>query len=161
MLNKEKKPKYNVGMYVGSFDPFTIGHYSILQQAIELFDDVVVCVAENINKQRRFNIRNTLSAIRSIVPKNIQVTTSKELMVDVCRVYDCKYLIRGLRNTSDYLYEESLYQMYKELDKDLRVIYLRSDNNISSSFVYELYKRGKNIDKYVPYSPNLLEEKTE
>lgn len=141
-------------LYIGSFDPFTIGHYEVLKQAEELFDKVVIIVSSNSNKKRRFNIVDCSHAI-STVTNNV-VTTSEDLTTDLAEKYNCDYLIRGLRNTSDYLYEEQLAQMYKELNPNLRVVYFRANNNISSTFVYELYKRGLPIDKYLPYDKRLL-----
>lgn len=141
-------------LYIGSFDPFTIGHYEVLKQAEELFDEVVIIVSSNPNKKRRFNIIDCSHTITTIT--NNIVTTSEDLTTDLVKQYNCDYLIRGLRNTSDYLYEEQLAQMYKELNPNLKVVYFRANNNISSTFVYELYKRGLPIDKYLPYDKRLL-----
>lgn len=147
-------------LYIGSFDPFTIGHYEVLKQAEELFDEVHVYVSHNENKKRRFNVIDCAYAIKQIgdlkgSTKN-NVGESDILTTDLAKELNCSYLIRGLRNTSDYLYEEQLAQMYKELNPNLKVVYFRANNNISSTFVYELYKRGLSIDKYLPYDKELL-----
>lgn len=147
-------------LYIGSFDPFTIGHYEVLKQAEELFEEVHVYVSHNENKKRRFNVIDCAYAIKQIddlkdSTKN-NVGESDILTTDLARELNCDYLIRGLRNTSDYLYEEQLSQMYKELNPNLKVVYFRANNNISSTFVYELYKRGLAIDKYLPYDSHLL-----
>ena len=141
-------------LYIGSFDPFTIGHYEVLKQAEELFDKVLIVVSNNSSKKRRFSSIACGSAIATLTD-NV-VMTSEELTTDLMKQYKCDYLIRGLRNTSDYLYEEQLAQMYKELNPNLKVVYFRANNNISSTFVYELYKMGLSIDKYLPYDKDLL-----
>lgn len=150
-------------LYIGSFDPFTIGHYEVLKQAEELFDKVYVYVSNNPQKKRRFSTISCAWAIKQIpdlkdsTKENIG-ETDDILTTDLMRELDCNYLVRGLRNTSDYLYEEQLLQMYKELDRTIKVVYLRASNNISSTFVYELYKRNLPIQRYLPYPVDLLGE---
>ena len=143
-------------LYIGSFDPFTNGHYEILKQAEDLFSEVIICFATNPKKKRRFSQLTCANALNHLDKKRI-IISSNDLTPNIMKEYNCKYLIRGLRNTSDYLYEEQLYQMYKELDKDFKCIYLRG-NNISSTFVWELYKRDLDVSNYLPYNINYLRE---
>jgi pantetheine-phosphate adenylyltransferase len=144
-------------LYIGSFDPFTNGHYEVLKQAEELFDEVIICIARNPKKKRRFTELTCGNALNFMDGKKRTVVQSDDLTVNIMKQYGCKYLIRGLRNTSDYLYEEQLFQMNKEMDKDFKVVYLRG-NNISSTFVYELYRRDMNIQPYIPYAKSHLRE---
>lgn len=145
-------------LYIGSFDPFTNGHYEILKQAEQLFGEVIICFARNLNKKRRFSAITCANAINHIDNKKRTIIHSDELAPYIMEEWNCEYLIRGLRNTSDYLYEEQLFQMYKEIKPDIKVVYLRG-NNISSTFVYELFKRDMDIvENYIPYSINHLRE---
>lgn len=144
-------------LYIGSFDPFTNGHYEILKQAEEIFSEVIICIARNPKKKRRFSEVTCANAIMHLDDKKRKIIYSDELTPYLMEEFNCDYLIRGLRNTSDYLYEEQLYQMYKELKPDFKVIYLRG-NNISSTFVYELYQRDMDITKYIPYDTNYLRD---
>lgn len=145
-------------LYIGSFDPFTNGHYEILKQAEEIFDEVIICFARNLTKKRRFSAITCANALNHIDGKKRTIIHSDDLAPYIMEEWNCKYLIRGLRNTSDYLYEERLFEMYKEIKPDMKCIYLRG-NNISSTFVYELYKRDLDIvEKYIPYSINYLRE---
>lgn len=145
-------------LYIGSFDPFTIGHYEVLKQAEELFDEVIICFARNINKKRRFSALTCANAINHIDGKKRKIIHSDELTPYIMEEENCEYLIRGLRNTSDYLYEENLYQMYKQIKPEIKCVYLRG-NHVSSTFVYELYKRDMDmITKYIPYDINFLRE---
>ena len=145
-------------LYIGSFDPFTIGHYEILKQAEELFSEVVICIARNLDKKRRFSELTCANALRHIDGKNRTVVFSDKLATDVAKEYGCKYIIRGLRGGSDYIYEENLTKQYKLLDKDIKIIYLTSESPVSSSFVYELWKREQDVSKYLPYETNHLKE---
>ena len=73
------------------------------------------------------------------------------LVADYCKERDICYLVRGLRNTSDYLYEENIAKINSTINPDLKTIYFRSNNDvISSSMVRELAKYGKDVSKYVP-----------
>lgn len=142
-------------LYIGSFDPFTIGHYEVLKQAKEIFDDVIVVIADNSNKRKYFDINSRIYAIKQIHDK---VYFSDKDIDELVKDFGCDYVIRGLRNTSDYLYEEQLAQMYKELNPNLKIVYFRANNTISSTFVRELHKRKKDISKYIPYNVDLIED---
>jgi pantetheine-phosphate adenylyltransferase len=142
-------------LYIGSFDPFTNGHYDVLKQAEELFDDIVIVIAENPSKKRRFDMIRCSNAIETITKHNIVYSSS--LTTDIMNYYECDYLIRGLRNTTDYLYEEALIKQYRMLKPDIKVVYFRASTDISSSFIYELYKRNKDVSPYVPYDKKYLD----
>lgn len=145
-----------LALYAGSFDPFTNGHLDVLKEACDIFDKVYLCIADNSAKKRqttsvrmKFRIEDTL---KEIGISNCEVIISKDKMIaDVCKELNVKYLIRGLRNTSDYLYEENIAKINKELNSELKTIYIRGENDcISSSMVRELLLYHKDISKYVP-----------
>lgn len=145
----------NNALYIGSFDPFTEGHMNVYAQASTLFDKVYVCIAANPGKCRRFTLESSMKAAAFAIGE--PVCSSYGLATDILESLDCQYLIRGLRNTSDYLYEEQLCWAYKQLKPDVKMVYLKGDNFVSSSFVWELYKNHKDISKYVPYAPEMLQ----
>ena len=142
-------------LYIGSFDPFTSGHYDILKQAEEIFDEIIIVVANNPQKKRRIDADICAYAIQSITKNEVKV--SNALTTDLMKYYQCDYLIRGLRNTTDYLYEENLIKQYKLLNPNIKVVYFRTEKDISSTFVYELIKRDKPINDYLPYSIDKLD----
>ena len=144
-----------IAVYAGSFDPFTNGHLSIVKEAAEIFDKVYICIAVNANKQRF----TSQDAMKMAISKCLQnnglnnciVIGWSGLVAEACRKLDAKYLIRGLRGTSDYLYEETIAKINKEINPDLKTVYFRAENDVvSSSLVRELLKYEKKIDKYVP-----------
>lgn len=146
-------------LYAGSFDPFTNGHLSIVEKASELFDEVVIGIADNSNKKRNIDIWAMHDAIRESVKHldNVIVITISGLIADYCKKKDITYLIRGLRNTSDYLYEENIAKINNEINPDLKTIYFRADNDvISSSMIRELNAYGKDVSKFVPEEVNKL-----
>lgn len=149
-----------IAVYAGSFDPFTTGHYDILMQAADIFDQVYIVIAINSEKERRTNITSVERKLLELTMENnnVQIAFWNQLIVDFCDGVGAKYLIRGLRDTTDYLYEENIAKINRELNSNIKTIYFRANNEtISSSMVYELYKHGKDIQKYLPYNASTLE----
>lgn len=145
--------KFKKALYAGSFDPFTNGHLSVVEKGAELFDELVIGIAINSHKKRKTDIYDMKEAIREQFKhyKNVSVVTIESLVADYCMKKDICYLIRGLRNTSDYLYEENIAKINNEINPNLRTIYFRADNDvISSSMIKELNEHGKDVSKFVP-----------
>lgn len=144
-------------IYAGSFDPFTIGHLSVLKEASCLFDKIIVAIADNPDKRRRINSDLMLKGIQKSVSEldfgpKIQVIKFDGLIADLAEKENTKYLIRGIRNGIDYEYEENLAKINESFG--LKTIYIRAGylSHVSSSMVMELYKYGRDISQYVPAS---------
>lgn len=143
-------------VYAGSFDPFTTGHLFILKESAKLFDQVDVLICSNPDKPNRFTNADKMWDVLEDICKrerlhNVNVTTWDRLVADYCKSDNATYLIRGLRNTSDYLYEENIAAFNSEVFPELRTIYIRaSDNVVSSTLVRELYKHDQPVSKYLP-----------
>lgn len=144
-----------IGFYSGSFDPFTNGHLHIIKTASKVFDKVIVGIGINYQKKRRFDSLLMKYAIEKTLKNeqlhNVEVITYNSLTVDIALKYNSNFLIRGLRNDTDYAYEENLSQVNQELS-DLDTIYFRAGNLdfISSSIVAELISYNKDVSKYLP-----------
>ena len=144
--------KTKKALYAGSFDPFTNGHLSIVEKSAELFDEIVVGIADNAKKIRNTDIHQMYYAISNQLKHldNVSVAIITGLVADYCQKENITYLVRGLRNTSDYLYEENIAKINNEINPDLKTVYFRADNDvISSSMIRELVKHNKDISKYV------------
>ena len=149
-----------IAIYAGSFDPFTNGHYDIFKQANELFDMIYLVFADNPSKTRSYHINDMIKAVNYYLQdqyiEGYEILPSDDLISDLAREFNANYLIRGLRNPNDYIYEENIAKINKELNPDLNTIYFRADNEIiSSTMVKELHGYGKDISKYV--NPYVLE----
>lgn len=146
--------KLKKALYAGTFDPFTNGHLDIALQAAELFDELIIGVTENSNKKRTTDMYDMAYAMcnQFMGYYNIRVVALENALVaDYCKTHDIGYLVRGLRNTSDYLYEENIAKINSTINPDLKTIYFRSNNDvISSSMVRELAKYGKDVYQFVP-----------
>lgn len=142
-------------LYAGSFDPFTNGHLSIVEKSAELFDEVIIGIACNSNKERCTSSEYMKDAITELLENlnlnNVIVVTINGLIADYCEKQHVDYLVRGLRDTSDYLYEENIAKINNEINPNLKTIYFRADNDvISSSMVRELWRYGKSVSQYIP-----------
>jgi len=143
-------------LYPGSFDPITKGHINIIDQASDLFDEVVVAILVNPSKKiSMFSLEQRLEIIKEIFKDNdkIKVVSGYGAAVDIAILNECKAIIRGLRGLSDYDYEVQLAQINKDIsDNKVNTICLFADKEyqfISSSMVKEVFNLGKDIDKYV------------
>ena len=145
-------------LYPGSFDPITKGHMNIINQASDLFDEVVVAILVNPSKKiSMFSLEQRLEIIKEIFKDNnkIKVVSGTGAAVDIAILSECKAIIRGLRGLSDYDYEVQLAQINKDISNNkVNTICLFADKEyqfISSSMVKEVFNLGKDIDKYVDH----------
>lgn len=154
------------GLFAGSFDPYTLGHHAVVTKASRLFDEVYVLVGFNTAKKRTFDPEDMKVAIEKALARdgiqNCRVVTYCGMVADYCAENGINFLIRGLRNSMDYDYEESIAQVNKLLNPELESIYLRADDTaVSSSMVRELLTFHKDVSRYVPASVlELVKEKT-
>ena len=142
-------------IYPGSFDPFTNGHLDVVKKASELFRVVFIVIANNKNKIRNYDSDRMCEAIREVLRKNkiinCQVITHDGLISELMKQWNIKYLIRGLRNTMDYNYEENIAEVNRLINPNIEYVYFRADNSvISSSMVRELHSFGQDVSQYVP-----------
>lgn len=146
-------------LYPGSFDPITKGHMNIIEQASNLFDEVVVAVLQNSSKKKSmFTIEERLEMLEKLYERinNVKIVTGTGAAVDIAMLNECKAIIRGLRSLSDYDYEVQLHQINKEISNDkVNTICLFADKEyqfVSSSIVKEVFGLDKDISRYVdPY----------
>lgn len=142
-------------IYPGSFDPFTNGHLDVVKKSAALFDKVVVAIGVNAGKKRNYDIEGMKKAIEQVLVDNgilnCEVCYYSGLVAEYAKENDIAYMIRGLRNTTDYNYEENIAEVNKLINPDLEYVYFRAENvGISSSMVRELLSYGKDVSKYVP-----------
>ncbi len=143
-------------LYPGSFDPITKGHMNIVEQACNLFDEVIIAVMQNpLKKSGLFTLEERMEIIKELYQgmNKVKVISGSGAAVDVASYNECKAIIRGLRSLSDYDYEVQLQQMNKEIsDNKINTICLFADKEyqfVSSSMVKELLNLDKDISRYV------------
>ena len=143
-------------LYPGSFDPMTKGHMNIVEQAVDLFDEVIIAVMHNPSKNSGlFNLEERMEIIKELYKKinNVRVISGSGAAVDIALLNECKAIIRGLRSLSDYDYEVQLQQVNKEISNNrVNTICLFADKEyqfVSSSMVKEVLNLDKDISRYV------------
>jgi len=144
-----------VALFPGSFDPITLGHYDIIQRASELFDKIVVAIGSNSTKPRFFSVEKCLDMIRAVFEENrkIEVISYDVLTVDLCQSMDIRYIVRGIRNVSDFEFERSLADMNRTINPDVETVFFDSKPEylpISSTIVREIYRNGGDVSAFMP-----------
>ena len=146
-----------IGVYPGSFDPFTIGHLDVLKSASQLFDQVYAAVLLNKNKQYSFTVEERMEMLQKAVEqegfRNVRCGHFTGLLVDYVRSVNANFIVRGLRATSDFEYEFQIDAVNSHLDPRIRTIYVMSSpahSFLSSSNVKEIAYWGGSIAGLVP-----------
>ena len=143
-----------IAVFPGSFDPFTIGHQSIVRRAAELFDKIIIAIGINDKKQSTHSEQERITQIKKAVKdiENIEVISYHGLTVDVCKQYDAKYLLRGVRSFTDFEYEQNMADINRKIAGIETVILftLPEHASIRSSVVRELDKYGYDTTDFLP-----------
>ena len=146
-----------VALFPGSFDPFTKGHEDIVLRGLQLFDEIIIAIGYNSGKsQRYFKIELMVERIKEtfVAYSNIKVQTFSELTAEFARRNEARYLLRGLRNTTDFEYENSIAQVNRELNAGLESVFLITSPTlafISSSVIREVHRFGGDVSSFLPY----------
>lgn len=145
----------NIGIFAGSFDPFTNGHLEIIKTSSRLMDEVIIAIGINSSKSRKYDENIMKKAIEEILVEeglnNCRVLCYDGLTVDIAKENNVNFLIRGIRNNLDYSYEEEIAKFNYEI-AGIDTIYFRSTTNVSSTFIKDLVKNNKDVSRYVPKS---------
>lgn len=141
-------------VFPGSFDPITTGHMELIDRASKLSEQLYVVVEDNLQKAYLFTREQRLEMVRAAVKTypNVRVDSFAGMTVDYCRKIGARVLLRGLRNSADYLYEKDIATFNRELAQ-VETLFLFADStyaHISSSAVRELLKYNADISGYVP-----------
>ena len=141
-------------IFPGSFDPFTIGHHDIVMRGLDIFDEIVIGIGKNSNKQETFPLQERLERIKQAYADEprVKVEVYEGLTIDFVAKHHAKHILRGVRSVKDFEYERDIAEANKQLSGiETVVLYTRPDlAHISSSLVRELYAYGKDISAMVP-----------
>lgn len=152
-----------IALFPGSFDPFTIGHESIIKRALPVFDKIVIAIGYNSEKKEGlFPIEKRMNWIKKIFAGESKIVVEKydQLTVDFCRKMGAKYILRGLRTSSDFEYERAIAQTNKYLAAEIETVFLLTTpehTSITSSIVREVIRHGGDASIFVPKEVNLKE----
>lgn len=142
------------GIFVGSFDPFTIGHDSVVRRALALFDHLVIGVGVNQNKRYMLTVDERVDAIRSLYrdEPRISVEQYSDLTVDFAKRLGAQFVVKGVRSVRDFEFEREQADINRRLTGIETVVFyaLPGMDSVSSSVVRELKNFGRSVDSFLP-----------
>lgn len=141
-------------IFPGTFDPFTIGHYSIVTRSLTFMDEIVIGIGINENKNTYFPIEKRVEMIRKFYKNEprIKVESYDCLTIDFARQVDARFIIRGIRTVKDFEYEETIADINRKL-AGIETILLFTEPEltcVSSTIVRELLSYNKDISQFIP-----------
>lgn len=146
-----------VAIFPGSFDPFTNGHADVVRRGSKIFDELIIGIGKNSNKTRFFSIEYMKERIEEVFRdySNVRVEIFDELTANFAKTENAQFLLRGLRNTTDFEYENTISQINKYVYDQLETVFIITTPehaHISSTMIREIYKYGQDVDDFLPYS---------
>ncbi len=147
-----------IAVFPGSFDPITLGHTSIIQRALPLFDEIIVAIGTNSQKKYMFDLKQREEWIKNTFNNEQKVTIDnyQGLTVEYCERRGAKYILRGLRNQQDFEFERSIAQMNQKLNTKIETVFLLTDPELSainSTIVRDIIRNGGEVSQFLP--PNV------
>jgi len=144
-----------IAIFPGSFDPITVGHESIVRRAISLFDEIIIAIGKNTNKEDFFSLEKRMEWIKTVFanePK-VKVQSYSELTVEFCKKVGARYILRGVRTSSDFEYERSIGQMNRKMDSSIETVFLLTQPEhtyITSTIVRDVIRHGGDASVFLP-----------
>ena len=144
----------NIALFVGSFDPFTIGHQAIVSRALPLFDRLVIGVGVNERKQTMFSSEERVDTLRQLYANEprVSVVAYTDLTVDLARREGATFIVKGVRSMKDFEYEREQADINRRLTGIDTLLFLADPElaSISSSMVRELMHFGRDVTPFLP-----------
>lgn len=144
-----------IAVFPGSFDPFTVGHESIVKRALPLFERVVIAVGENAEKKNLFSIEARMNMISRVFEgeSRVEITRYSGLTIEFCRSHGARYILRGLRTAADFEYERAMGHMNWKMAPEIDTVFLLTSTEhtpINSTIVRDIIKNGGDASMFVP-----------
>jgi pantetheine-phosphate adenylyltransferase len=148
--------KIKTAIFPGSFDPFTIGHESVVRRALDMFDKVIVGIGFNTTKTRFIPIEKSTEGILKVFEDTrgrVEVKVFNGLTVDFCKSERSRYILRGLRTAADFEYERAIAQTNKAMYPEIETVFLLTlpqHTFVNSSIIREIIKQGGDASRFLP-----------
>lgn len=142
-------------VFPGTFDPFTIGHYSIVHRAMPLFDEIIIAIGTNSTKSAMFPVEKRMGWIGECFKgeAKIRIDCYTGLTVEYCRQIGAGFILRGLRSSADFNYERAIAQMNRAMMPSVETVFIMSlpeHSAISSTILRDILRNNGNIDAFIP-----------
>ncbi|NDK56408.1 pantetheine-phosphate adenylyltransferase [Pontibacter fetidus] len=150
-----------IALFPGSFDPFTNGHLDVVMRGTRLFDEIIIAIGNNSSKQRYIPVEQMVEIIEGLFkdePK-VSVAAYKGLTAEYAREVSARFLLRGLRNTTDFEYENTIAQANRHVNTDLETVFLITSPPlaaISSSIIREIHRFGGDVADFIPFPTSAI-----
>lgn len=150
-------------IFPGTFDPFTIGHYSVVTRMLTFMDEVIIGIGINENKNTYFPVERREEMIRELYKNNprVKVMSYDCLTIDFAQQVEAQFIVRGIRTVKDFEYEETIADINRKL-AGIETILLFTEPElscISSTIVRELLGYGKDISMFIPEGMKISDER--
>ena len=145
-----------IALFPGSFDPFTNGHLDVVRRGTQLFDQVIIAIGNNSSKQRYLPVGQMMGLSEGGFrdEPRVSVSSFKGLTAEYAREVGASFLLRGLRNTTDFEYENTIAQANRHLTPALETVFLITAPAlaaISSTIIREMHRYGGDVKQFVPF----------
>jgi len=144
-----------IAIFPGTFDPFTVGHESVVNRAQVLFDKIYIAVGVNAQKDALFSLEDRKGFIAQVFEGNpkIEVVHYEGLTIDFCKSLGANYILRGLRTAADFEYERAIAQVNKAMYDEIETVFfltMPEHTPINSSIVRDVIRHGGDVSKFIP-----------
>ena len=144
-----------IAVFPGSFDPITVGHQSIINRAVNIFDKIIVAIGENSEKANFLSLEQRMKWIELVFANEDRVSVSSYsgLTVDFCKKVNARFILRGLRTSADFEFERSIGQVNKQIYPEIETVFLLTTPEhtaINSSIVRDILRNGGDASMFVP-----------
>ena len=144
-----------IAVFPGSFDPFTVGHESIVNRAQVLFDKIYIAIGYNAKKDALFSLEDRKDFINQVFSGNskIEIVHFEGLTINLCKQLNANYILRGLRTAADFEYERAIAQVNKAMHEGIETVFLLTmpeHTPVNSSIVRDILRHGGDASKFIP-----------
>lgn len=141
-------------IFPGTFDPFTIGHYSVVRRALTFMDEIIIGIGINENKRTWFSTEERMEMISELYKNEprVRVEAYSDLTIDLAKRTEANFIVRGIRTVKDFEYEETIADINRKL-AGIETVFLFTEpelTSVSSSVVRELLSFGKDVSCFLP-----------
>lgn len=142
-------------IFPGSFDPFTVGHESIVRRSIDLFDEIIVAVGVHSGKKPLMSVRSRVEMINEVFKDEEKVTCDffEGLTVDFCKKVKANYMLRGIRTAADFEYERAIAQINKRMLPEVESVFLLTSPEhtpVNSTIIRDIIRNKGNASQFLP-----------
>ena len=146
-------------IFPGTFDPFTLGHLSLIERGLHLVDEIIIAIGINLNKKSFFSLEQRIKMISNLFESDarIKVARYEGLTVDFAKEASAKFILRGIRSVNDFEYEKNIADVNRDISGiETFVLFTEPKyTHISSSIVRELLTYGKSVEEFIPKKLNI------